>query len=1206
MEDRRDSDEQNWSSVYPRPKMWTDKTRKSVKRFAYLLLEDGDQYIQDWIASCRPGLVGPGAQKIVRTTTGIRANNLRYLTFVPLYSCCSFLLQPSQQRKLKGRLRLCARAIFFEPDYIKAPILMFPFSKITKIEQLVEPSPTTSTPTSKWKSRQEGFVLNTSMVIKMKEDGIDAPYVFEKKSSIWWFSLEFAPVQQFLHQAQSLLSINALPFAERDMVLQNAAAQREAKAQFDKSRLVDLSEYVLLDLPAFQVTPLVREPGRLVLTQARIYFQPLHNLNDDNPVRSQPYSEVLAVARRRHSLRPIGLEIFFKIVTESGAAPGGGVAEGASAFFTFRDSNLRDQVVSMLLEQLGGQSGAAAAAGSLLEADSSWLNRVTAAWQARLVSNYDYLMYLNLAAGRSFCDLTQWPIMPWILCDYKSSKLDLTDPSVYRDLSKPIGALNPTRLDVFLERFSQMPQEDYSRAPFLYGTHYSTPGYVLYWLVRAAPAHMLRLQNGRFDSPDRLFVSVAESWESVLNNPADLKELIPEFYAPPSDFLVKREGLNLGIRQNGEPVGDVKLPPWANDPDDFISKNRQALESQHVSMRLHSWIDLIFGYKQRGEAALAANNLYHPLTYEGVVDLDSIDDPVERAGLEAQINEFGQAPRQLFTSPHPSRLLKRTAMVVNSDTLSNYSAKSEGFRGLSMEFVSRIMALASSSSDNVGTVTPLVSASSIKFQIPSDELTTKATLVTPPRKLRSGTPVPAGILKNKAHFMTSDSDTEDSPMGRHHDDEYAESDGRKSEDVSDWRIDSAVSSSGSDFALSEDPFDVVKNVVIQLPSKLRRNSTETRVGHERDNLEDTEPERRYPEAGVVLQNVENVDETMAWHSMFRQRLSEPQCLKLHRSPVNGCVLSEENASGSVTMYSVDKDGFIKCCVRQQVYSISEGFQVRATKLGTLPLSCLALAKSSDAYPTVLAGSYDDFVYVYSVDYGRALSKMRVHDETVSCVRMSSSSSERMLTASWDSTLKLWSIGEGRGSWAAGTAAPEAEFLEHDSAVWSLDVQPEGNFAISGAEDGTILAWDLRNPTSSVWRCSGGGSATGLRLTDDVNQVVAASTDGSLRVLETRRSGAVLASKEFKSSLRCCEIAGDLIIAGSADGSLFFWPHIFPSSGSTSKTTELATEFLDYSPLRDHTDSINCLSLTCHANGRAASFATASNDCSINVYSVGDR
>lgn len=31
---------------------------------------------------------------------------------------------------------------------------------------------------------------------------------------------------------------------------------------------------------------------------------------------------------------------------------------------------------------------------------------------------------------------------PWVLCDYTSPILDLEDPSVFRDLSKPIGVVN--------------------------------------------------------------------------------------------------------------------------------------------------------------------------------------------------------------------------------------------------------------------------------------------------------------------------------------------------------------------------------------------------------------------------------------------------------------------------------------------------------------------------------------------------------------------------------------------------------------------------------------------------------------------------------------------------------------------------------------------------------------------------------------------
>ena len=63
----------------------------------------------------------------------------------------------------------------------------------------------------------------------------------------------------------------------------------------------------------------------------------------------------------------------------------------------------------------------------------------------------------------------------------------------------------------------------------------------------------------------------------------------------------------------------------------------------------------MFGYQQKGEEALKADNLFHPLSYEGTVDLEKITDPVERIAMEMQIMEFGQTPKQLFVKPHPAK-----------------------------------------------------------------------------------------------------------------------------------------------------------------------------------------------------------------------------------------------------------------------------------------------------------------------------------------------------------------------------------------------------------------------------------------------------------------------------------------------------------------------------------------------------------------------
>ncbi|KAA8515956.1 hypothetical protein F0562_019135 [Nyssa sinensis] len=272
-------------------------------------------------------------------------------------------------------------------------------------------------------------------------------------------------------------------------------------------------------------------------------------------------------------------------------------------------------------------------------------------WARWEINNFEYLMQLNTLAGRSYNDITQYPVFPWILSDYSSKSLDLANPSSYRDLSKPIGALNADRLKKFQEKYSSF--DDPVIPKFHYGSHYSSARTVLYYLVRVEPFTTLsiQLQGGNFDHEDRMFSDIAATWNGVLEDMSDVKELVPElFYLP--EILTNENSIDFGTTQLEEKLDSVRLPPWAENPVDFIHKHRMALESEHVSACLHEWIDLIFGYKQRGKEAIVANNVFFYITYEGTVDIDKISDPVQLRATQDQIAYFGQTPSQLLTVPH--------------------------------------------------------------------------------------------------------------------------------------------------------------------------------------------------------------------------------------------------------------------------------------------------------------------------------------------------------------------------------------------------------------------------------------------------------------------------------------------------------------------------------------------------------------------------
>lgn len=389
------------------------------------------------------------------------------------------------------------------------------------------------------------------------------------------------------------------------------------------------------------------------------------SVKTDYETRSWRWEDVLSISKRRFLFRDVAIEVFF--------------VDGRSYLLTTSTPNLRNE----LHHRLPGKASHAADSaigedswrvesvrnqGEEIQTFSSRFtsvfaqnnaNPATRRWMKGEISNFHYLMLVNTMAGRTFNDLTQYPVFPWVLADYTSEELDLTNPGTFRDLTKPMGCQDLGRQAEFKDRYQSFAEMGDERSPpFHYGTHYSSAMIVTSYLIRLQPfvSSYLLLQGGSFDHPDRLFYSMERAWSSASReNMTDVRELIPEFFYLP-EFLVNHNNYDFGTRQGGAAIDAVELPPWAKgDPKIFIAKHREALESEYVSRHLHQWVDLVFGQKQRGEAALEATNVFHHLSYHGAKDLDTIDDPVERLATIGIIHNFGQTPHQVFQRMHPAR-----------------------------------------------------------------------------------------------------------------------------------------------------------------------------------------------------------------------------------------------------------------------------------------------------------------------------------------------------------------------------------------------------------------------------------------------------------------------------------------------------------------------------------------------------------------------
>lgn len=275
----------------------------------------------------------------------------------------------------------------------------------------------------------------------------------ENKSCKYYFELIFTNVNDSLDLLMQLHRASTLEYEDEDVMQQLILKSRlKRDFNFDVHQFEDLSkEQVQFEAIVNKINPLVANPGKIILTNMCLYYKPFNNLLEDNQTTNVfkiRLKQIKYVIKRRYHLKRVGCEIIFDNPSSmSDSSSSSSSKRLPYLYLTFEDEATRDQFYTRLTVDQ---------ASKLSNLEEFNQENMLQRWRYGAISNFDYLMYLNNMADRSYNDLTQYPVFPWVLNDYSSAELDLTNPKSFRDLSKPIGALNEERLARLRQRYFEM------------------------------------------------------------------------------------------------------------------------------------------------------------------------------------------------------------------------------------------------------------------------------------------------------------------------------------------------------------------------------------------------------------------------------------------------------------------------------------------------------------------------------------------------------------------------------------------------------------------------------------------------------------------------------------------------------------------------------------------------------------------------------
>ena len=238
-------------------------------------------------------------------------------------------------------------------------------------------------------------------------------------------------------------------------------------------------------------------------------------------------------------------------------------------------------------------------------------------WNNNKINNFEFINMLNKYSSRSYNDLQQYPVFPWIFTKYpeiffenkkynlisflqkNNANINIINKKLYNQYLRlfqyPISAQTGEKREELEKNFDK----NFFKFKSHFNSHYSTISIILYFLVRMSPftEEHIKFQGGQFDKIERMYFG-PESYLKISELSNDNREPTPEMFY----FFEMYYNMNynyFGYSNNKKMyLNNIIIPNKKISPFEFIYLNRVILNSSLISETINLWINNIFGVKQ--------------------------------------------------------------------------------------------------------------------------------------------------------------------------------------------------------------------------------------------------------------------------------------------------------------------------------------------------------------------------------------------------------------------------------------------------------------------------------------------------------------------------------------------------------------------------------------------------------------------------------